>query len=65
MNFCDLENLKPLVACLHQFAYNTNELSIMYKKADFSITVTAALIQPSVEYCNKMHEITKKLLVLS
>lgn len=65
MNFGDLENLKPLVASLHQFAYNTNELFIMHKKADFSISVTATLIQPSLEYCNKMHEITEKLLVLS
>lgn len=48
MNFGDLENLKPLVACLHQFAYNTNELFIMHKKADFNISVTAALIQPSL-----------------
>lgn len=40
MEFCDLENFNPLVACLHQFDYNTNELLITCKKADFSISVS-------------------------
>lgn len=38
--FCDLENFYPLVACLHQFDYNRNELLITCKKADFSISVS-------------------------
>lgn len=40
MYFCDLENFNPLVACLHQFDDNTNELVITCKKADFSICVS-------------------------
>ena len=40
MDYCDLENLNPLVACLHQFDYNTNELLITCKRADFSIIVS-------------------------
>lgn len=40
MDFCDLEKFNLLVACLHRFDYNTNELLITSKKADFSISVS-------------------------
>lgn len=32
MDFCDLENFNPLVACLHLFDYNTNQLLITLVK---------------------------------
>lgn len=70
MDFCDLENFNPLVACLHQFDYDTNQLLITLVKR--LISVSMLVFNRKTNECsnmtknhNKMHETTEKLSVLS